>query len=1029
MASGPTVTVPAGALSANTTITVAASTATAPAGAVSSLYQFGPAGTTFAAPVTVSFPVPAGTRSADVAVYWTKPGSTTEWDVLPATVSGTTARPRSPTSASASWARLAPSAPLARRRTPVMSAHHLQRDAGVRGHGGEVVADGAACGGVNVCTAGVCGARSAPRARPARRPGRRLLQDLRDRLRHERLETCGVSGNETDYTPCGSGNTCTAGTCTPLSCSPVANTFTQIQETRVAAAPPTPLGGTIIDGVYDLTARIIYTGPGGITGTQPSPYAGMNVISGGTLQAVIAYGQSPSQPVTPTVVTYSLVGTTYTVTSSVCGGGEVGYTLGYTATATELRTLAASGPSMGTLMVYTLRQAPACTSGQTCTPPTTPDLCKTYATACDTSGVQTCGVSGNAADGTSCGTGLTCQAGTCGSSGSTDYFPIGMASRYRATPPSPGVAFTEDVVPLTYTPPTWTIKSTASNRANYSVMTLVQSGGAVSMSGYVLHEVVGGTETVSTYTYDPPAPIVPADTTPGVTRTTQSTVTRTGASGTTTFTELRSWTVNGIESVSVPAGTFSALKITTVITGTTITGTTTPRTSVAWFVRGFGLVKSLNFENATPSSSTVSELSGYAPMNCSTGTCQPQACAAGTACTPAGTANPCKTYATTCDADGFLTCGVSGNQPDGTSCGNGLTCSTGACGFSGSPDLAGASVARSYVVTPSTGTPTIQTDEAVGYTLPSFTRRITSTNQATGVARYDQGPYQVSSLTSDGGGLGVVSSLLYSATGSLTSSFAYSPPALLLPPDIFPGATASRTSTVSPGVATQTRNLTVNGVESVTVPAGTFSALKVTTLIAFSNAPSSVFIAWYAPGVGRVKSLTYAVATPSATTTSELAAYSPMVCAGGACACNDLVNAATEVQPVYVPSSPPTSALGAASIVEGTYILTGSNIYSSPAGPSGPTSWTARSAYSLQSGTMQVVDWRSGVGEVRSTTAYQVSGSQLLLTPICGWNGVAFEPLRPYFGSTGNELRMLFYDLQSESPIVIHYPVVTLTRQ
>jgi hypothetical protein len=154
-----------------------------------------------------------------------------------------------------------------------------------------------------------------------------------------------------------------------------------------------------------------------------------------------------------------------------------------------------------------------------------------------------------------------------------------------------------------------------------------------------------------------------------------------------------------------------------------------------------------------------------------------------------------------------------------------------------------------------------------------------------------------------------------------------------------------------------------------------------------------------------------------------------MVCAGGACACNDLVNAATEVQPVYVPSSPSTSALGAASIVEGTYILTGSNIYSSPAGPSGPTSWTARSAYSLQSGTMQVVDWRSGVGEVRSTTAYQVSGSQLLLTPICGWNGVAYEPLRPYFGSTGNELRMLFYDLQSESPIVIHYPVVTLTRQ
>jgi hypothetical protein len=414
-------------------------------------------------------------------------------------------------------------------------------------------------------------------------------------------------------------------------------------------------------------------------------------------------------------------------------------------------------------------------------------------------------------------------------------------------------------------------------------------------------------------------------------------------------------------------------------------------------------------------------------MNCSTGTCQPVACVAGTACTPAGTANPCKTYATTCDANGFQTCGVSGNQPDGSTCGNGLTCSTGTCGFSGSPDYVGASIARSYVVTPSTGTPYIQTDEAVGYTLPTFTRRNTSTNQATGPARYDQGPYSVASFRLDDGGLGGVSSSSYSATGSLTSSIAYSPPLLILPPDTTPGATASSTSTLSPGATTQTRSLTVNGVESVTVPAGTFSALKVTTLIASSNAPPAYFVAWYAPGVGRVKSLTYPVATPSAATTWELAAYSPMVCASGACACNALVDSATEVQPVYVPTSPPT--LSGASIVDGTYVLTANNIYTNTGGPSGPTSWTTRSAYSLQSGTLQVADWRSGVGEVRSTSAYQVSGSQLLLTPICGWNGVAYEPLRPYFGASGNELRMLSFDLQSDSPTVIHYPEVILTRQ
>jgi hypothetical protein len=89
--SGPTVVVPSGALPADRTITVAVSTTAAPAGALGSLYQFGPAGTTFTTPVTVNFPVPTGTTAASAAIYWTKLGSTTEWDILPTTVSGTTA--------------------------------------------------------------------------------------------------------------------------------------------------------------------------------------------------------------------------------------------------------------------------------------------------------------------------------------------------------------------------------------------------------------------------------------------------------------------------------------------------------------------------------------------------------------------------------------------------------------------------------------------------------------------------------------------------------------------------------------------------------------------------------------------------------------------------------------------------------------------------------------------------------------------------------------------------------------------------
>lgn len=56
------------------------------------------------------------------------------------------------------------------------------------------------------------------------------------------------------------------------------------------------------------------------------------------------------------------------------------------------------------------------------------------------------------------------------------------------------------------------------------------------------------------------------------------------------------------------------------------------------------------------------------------------ACVPGVTCTPASTPEPCKTYATACSAMLTATsCAVGGNQPDGTLCGSGLVCSSGAC--------------------------------------------------------------------------------------------------------------------------------------------------------------------------------------------------------------------------------------------------------------------------------------------------------------------------------------------------------------
>ncbi len=64
---------------------------------------------------------------------------------------------------------------------------------------------------------------------------------------------------------------------------------------------------------------------------------------------------------------------------------------------------------------------------------------------------------------------------------------------------------------------------------------------------------------------------------------------------------------------------------------------------------------------------------------CSAGVCGAR-CAAGVACTPSGTADACKVYATTCNAQlTQTTCSPTANQPDGTACGTGDVCSAGAC--------------------------------------------------------------------------------------------------------------------------------------------------------------------------------------------------------------------------------------------------------------------------------------------------------------------------------------------------------------
>jgi hypothetical protein len=100
------------------------------------------------------------------------------------------------------------------------------------------------------------------------------------------------------------------------------------------------------------------------------------------------------------------------------------------------------------------------------------------------------------------------------------------------------------------------------------------------------------------------------------------------------------------------------------------------------------------------------------------------------------------------------------------------------------------------------------------------------------------------------------------ASGNLTASRVYSPSALVVDESaqhLVAGATWTemygqvKTPSKKGKMTQETVNWTVQAVgESVTVPAGTFSCLKLQRIHSSSNNPTPE-VTWYAPGVGKVK--------------------------------------------------------------------------------------------------------------------------------------------------------------------------------
>lgn len=371
------------------------------------------------------------------------------------------------------------------------------------------------------------------------------------------------------------------------------------------------------------------------------------------------------------------------------------------------------------------------------------------------------------------------------------------------------------------------------------------------------------------------------------------------------------------------------------------------------------------------------------------------ACVPGGACEPA---DPClgSSGAITCD-QGKPVCSSTGPAlPDGTLCGGGKLCAAGTC----APSYAGPiTIARTFRVTPAGAASYTETDEVSWYGPPVVKRTVIDAN-APG--------YTVRTFTFDGRAVLLDANTRYDADGAQIGVSAYDPPQLVIPPSSAAGATASSTSTVTGGPVpiTVTRNLLVNGVETITVPAGTFSALKVTSTIFPSTGGASHVVNWWATDVGMVRSISYPDTNPAATLVSELIRFSPMVCSGTACACNAISLTAPDVQPAYVAADLPAPQGGA--LVAGTYHLTAEHEYTGFGGASGSTGETHREVYVLDgAGTIQFASMHPGsaAGGDRGTVSYERAGDELIVTPLCGRGPDEGEHVG--FTASGSELRLL----------------------
>ena len=115
-------------------------------------------------------------------------------------------------------------------------------------------------------------------------------------------------------------------------CTNLTNTGTLVDRNGVQGDPPTSLGGTVVDGDYDLSAYTVYVGPAGVAGPTGITAKATIRISGSNIDEILEVGGTGKTTTkTATRSAFSASGATFAETQ-LCPSTGAARQLQFTAT-------------------------------------------------------------------------------------------------------------------------------------------------------------------------------------------------------------------------------------------------------------------------------------------------------------------------------------------------------------------------------------------------------------------------------------------------------------------------------------------------------------------------------------------------------------------------------------------------------------------------------------------------------------------------------------------------------------------------